>query len=72
MVLDKTPSVVHLTEENTAHLTVESLGPAFQHQVFLPDNTFSMIKAYKGYGSHIQVCVHSPLQKMGKKRKKHI
>lgn len=72
VVLDKTPSVVHLTEENRAHLTVESLGPDFQHQVFLPDNTFSMIKAHKGCGSHIQVCAHSALQTMERKRKKYI
>ena len=44
VILDKTPSVVHLTEENTAHLTVESLGPDFQHQIFLPDNTFPRSK----------------------------
>lgn len=72
VVLDKTASVVHLTEENTAHLTVESLGPDFQHQVFLPDNTFSMIKAYKGCSSHIQVHIHAPLWTMERNRKKHI
>lgn len=72
VVLDKTPFVVCLTEENTAHLTAESLGPAFQHQAFLSDNTFPMIKAYKRCGSHIQVHVHTSVQTMERKREKYL
>lgn len=72
VVLDKTPFVVCLTEENTAHLTAESLGPAFQHQAFLSDNTFPMIKAYKRCGSHIQVHVHTSVQTMERKRETYL